>query len=365
MFILFILYAFAIYIGGLFVREEWDANGVFGDKYDGATVLTSFFGVIFGLFSIGMAMPNFALMLQARAAGSLIFAVIDREPAIDYGDYDANINVQRLGGEIEFKNISFCYPSRPDIKVLKDFNYAFKPGKTTAIVGSTGSGKSTIIQLIERFYDPQEGVITVGGAPLRRVNIKSLRKEVIGYVGQEPVLFNMSIRENIKFGNENASEEEIIVACKEANAWDFISSFPRGLDTQVGATGGQLSGGQKQRIAIARATVRKPKILLLDEATSALDRKSEAVVQQALEKVSKGVTTIVIAHRLTTIKDADTILVLDKGELKEFGTHNELLGQNGFYAKLVKGQISGLQAAEDAAADEPEESNQFLAGVAT
>ena len=215
-----------------------------------------------------------------------MFAVIDREPAIDYGDFDDNIHVHNLGGEIEFKNITFCYPSRPDIQVLKNFNYTFKPGKTTAIVGSTGSGKSTIIQLIERFYDPQDGEITVGGAPLKRVNIKALRKEVIGYVGQEPVLFNMSIRENIKFGNEKATEEEIIVACKEANAWEFISSFPKGLDTQVGATGGQLSGGQKQRIAIARATVRKPKILLLDEATSALDRKSEAVVQQALEKVS-------------------------------------------------------------------------------
>ena len=301
MFAIFVLYAFAFYIGGVFVSKEFDTGGIFSGIYNGASVLTCFFGVIFGLFSLGMAMPNFALIMQAKAAGSLLFDVIEREPSLNYDDFDPNLNVTNLTGEIEMKNVKFAYPSRPDITVLDDFSFTFKPGKTTAIVGSTGSGKSTIIQLIERFYDPQGGTITVGGAPLNRLDIKSLRKNVIGYVGQEPVLFNMSIRENIRFGKENATDEEIKRACEEANAWDFINSFPKGLHTDVGSMGGQLSGGQKQRIAIARATIRQPKILLLDEATSALDRKSEAIVQEALEKISHGVTTIVIAHRLTTI----------------------------------------------------------------
>lgn len=206
MFVLFILYSLAVYIGALFVIEEYDTNGLFGGVYNGASVLTCFFGVIFGLFSLGMAMPNFALIMQAKAAGSLMFDVIEREPAINYDDFDPSINVANLSGEIEMRNIKFCYPSRPDITVLEDFSFVFKPGKTTAIVGSTGSGKSTIIQLIERFYDPEGGNITVGGAPLNRVNIKGLRKNVIGYVGQEPVLFNMSIRENIRFGKEDATD---------------------------------------------------------------------------------------------------------------------------------------------------------------
>ncbi len=183
MFAMFIIYSFSIYIGGIFVREEYDATGLFGAKYDGATVLTCFFGIIFGLFSIGMAMPNFALVLQAKAAGALLFDVIEREPAINYDDFDPTINTESLTGEIELRNVNFAYPSRPDIPVLKDFSFTFKPGKTTAIVGSTGSGKSTIIQLIERFYDPQSGEILVGGTPMKRLNVKELRKHVIGYVG--------------------------------------------------------------------------------------------------------------------------------------------------------------------------------------
>ena len=265
------------------------------------------------MFSLGQAAPNLRAIGEGIAAGTLIFSIIDRKPGIDYSKFDESIDIKNLEGAITLESVKFAYPSRPDEPVLKQVSMQFAPGETTAIVGPTGSGKSTIIQLIERFYDPEFGTVTIDGHDLRKLDIKKLRKTLIGYVGQEPVLFNTSILENIRFGREDATEEEVTDALKKANAWEFVQFLEKGIQTDVGTLGSKLSGGQKQRLAIARAIIKKPKILLLDEATSALDRRSEQLVQHALEQVSQGLTTIVIAHRLSTIQGAHKIIVLNKG----------------------------------------------------
>uniref|UniRef100_A0A8D2LUJ5 Uncharacterized protein n=1 Tax=Varanus komodoensis TaxID=61221 RepID=A0A8D2LUJ5_VARKO len=246
----------------------------------------------------------------------------------------------KLRGEIEFKNISFSYPSRPD--VLKGLNLKIQPGKTIAVVGSSGCGKSTTIQLLQRFYDPVEGQVTIDGHDIRTLNIKWLR-ENIGIVSQEPVLFGTTIAGNIRYGREDITDAEIEQAAKEANAYDFISKLPDRFNTMVGERGAQLSGGQKQRIAIARALARNPKILLLDEATSALDTQSESIVQAALDKARTGRTTIVIAHRLSTIRTADVIVGFAKGVLAEQGTHEELMAQKGIYHDLVMQQVENSE----------------------
>lgn len=236
---------------------------------------------------------------------------------------------ESLRGHIEFKNVNFTYPTRQDLPVLKDFSCVFEEGKTTALVGFSGSGKSTVVQLIERFYDVDSGSVLIDGQDIKSLNLKQLRQS-IGYVGQEPVLFNFSIKENMHFAVPDATDDEIISALKAANAWDFIGTkmAEKGIHTQVGSAGGQLSGGQKQRIAIARAFLKKPRIMLFDEATSALDKTNERKVQDAIDRYRKevgNITIIIIAHRLSTIKDADKIVVLDKGVVKEVGSHQELL----------------------------------------
>jgi len=249
-------------------------------------------------------------------------------------------------GEIVFENVSFAYPTRPGTKIFNDFNLTIPSGKTIALVGESGGGKSTTIGLIERFYDPTDGRVKLDGVDLKDINVTHLRKQ-IGYVGQEPALFATTIEQNIRYGNENASREEIEKAAKRANAYDFIMSFPDGFETQVGDKGLQLSGGQKQRIAIARVLVGNPKLLLLDEATSALDSESELVVQEALDKllVTEKRTTIIIAHRLTTIRNADIIVVITGGKVVEMGTHDELMGHEaGKYRSLVEKQEHGLES---------------------
>ena len=211
--------------------------------------------------------------------------------------------------------------------MLNNFTCTFEKGKTTAIVGPSGSGKSTIVQLLMRFYDPIQGTVLIDGERLDSLKLRSFRKQ-IGYVSQEPILFNCSIKENILLGCPEATDQEIIEALKMANAWDFVDKYPQKLETNVGAGGGQLSGGQKQRIALARAIIKKPKILIFDEATSALDKKNEAEVQKAINEMKKkigDITTITIAHRLSTIKEADRILVLKKGLIVEDGDHDYLL----------------------------------------
>lgn len=244
---------------------------------------------------------------------------------------------------LQFENVRFTYPSRLENEIFKGLNFAVGEGETLALVGPSGQGKSTIIQLIERFYDPSKGSISLNGVNLKDYNVHYLREQ-IGLVSQEPTLFDTSISENIRYGYPDATMEDIQYAAKQANAHDFIASFPNGYDTFVGEGGTQISGGQKQRIAIARAILKKPKILLLDEATSALDSESEQVVQDALDQImaSKNHTIIVIAHRLSTVKNADRIAVIADGKVKEIGTHSQLMEKpNGHYARLVAFQNLG------------------------
>lgn len=243
------------------------------------------------------------------------------------------------GKAIFFGGVDFAYPLRQDTKVLHDINIEVVPGTMVAFVGASGCGKSTMIALMERFYDPIRGSIIADNLDLKDQSRFHYRKDV-ALVQQEPVLYQGSIRENIALGIEEGqpSDQEVIDACKEANIWEFVSSLPEGLATLCGSQGYSLSGGQRQRIAIARALIRKPRLLLLDEATSALDTESEKVVKAALDKAASGRTTIAVAHRLSTVRDADLIIVFDKGAVVERGTHDQLLAQKGVYFAMVKGQ---------------------------
>ncbi len=240
-----------------------------------------------------------------------------------------------ISGKISFNNVQFSYPQRNDIEVLKGIELKVEQNQTIALVGSSGAGKSTIASLLLNYYPITSGSIQFDGTKIEEIEVKHLR-EHMAIVPQEVLLFAGSIRENILFGKENATEEEIIDAAKQANAWEFIQTFPEGLETAVGDRGVQLSGGQKQRIAIARAILKNPTILILDEATSALDSESEKLVQDALQKLMKGRTSIVIAHRLSTIRSADCIYVMEAGQIAESGKHDELIAQQGVYSKLVQ-----------------------------
>lgn len=245
----------------------------------------------------------------------------------------------RVKGDIEFKDVHFAYPTRPDIDVLKGLSFTLKAGETVALVGKSGAGKSTISSLLLQFYIPDKGVLLFDGKRADEYYLHELRKQM-AIVPQDVFLFAGSIADNIRYGKENASEEELIEAAKNANAWEFISSFPEGLNTLVGDRGVQLSGGQKQRVAIARAMINDPAILILDEATSSLDSISEKLVQEALERLMKGRSSIVIAHRLSTVQHADLILVLKEGRIVEQGKHIELLEQSGFYSQLSELQFN-------------------------
>ncbi|KAM6152565.1 ATP-dependent translocase ABCB1 [Erethizon dorsatum] len=308
-------------------------------EYSIGQVLTVFFSVLVGAFSIGQASPNIEAFANARGAAYEIFKIIDNEPHIDSFSTNGH-KPDNIQGNLEFRNIHFSYPSRKEVKILKGLNLKVQSGQTVALVGNSGCGKSTTVQLLQRLYDPTEGAVTIDGQDIRTLNVRYLR-EIIGVVSQEPVLFATTIAENIRYGRENVTMDEIEKAVKEANAYDFIMKLPHKFDTLVGERGAQLSGGQKQRIAIARALVRSPKILLLDEATSALDTESEAVVQVALDKAREGRTTIVIAHRLSTVRNADVIAGFEDGVIVERGTHDELMKEKGVYYKLVTMQTGG------------------------
>lgn len=246
---------------------------------------------------------------------------------------------EKLKGNIQFKDVAFHYPTRPEVAVLSGIDIEIKSGQKVALVGHSGAGKSTIVQLLLRFYQKQAGEIVIDGHAINDYELAYYRGN-IGIVPQEVILFGGSIQENIAYGRPNATEDEIIEAAKKANAWDFIQAFPEGLGTLVGERGVKLSGGQRQRIAIARAILKDPAILLLDEATSSLDAESELLVQQALDKLMEGRTSVIIAHRLATIRQVDRIYVLDSGRIAESGNHQELLQlQDGIYANLIKLQF--------------------------
>uniref|UniRef100_A0A663MRJ6 ABC-type xenobiotic transporter n=1 Tax=Athene cunicularia TaxID=194338 RepID=A0A663MRJ6_ATHCN len=328
-FLIFGTYALAFWYGTKLTAEE--------ESYDIGRVLIVFFSVFVGTFSLGQAAPNLESVANARGAAYEVYRIIKKKRLIDSSSNEG-YKPDKLIGEIEFRNIHFSYPSRPDVKILKGLNLKVQTGKTIALVGASGCGKSTTVQLLQRFYDPVQGEVSAYGWDIRTLNVKWLR-ENIGIVSQEPVLFATTIAENIRYGREDISDAEIEQAAKEANAFDFISRLPDKFNTMVGERGAQLSGGQKQRIAIARALARNPKILLLDEATSALDTQSESIVQAALDKARTGRTTIVIAHRLSTIRTADTIAGFEKGIVVEQGTHSELMLQKGVYYSLVMQQV--------------------------
>ncbi|KAM6979179.1 bile salt export pump [Tautogolabrus adspersus] len=323
--IIFLCFALAFWYGSKLVIETKELSP--------GTLIQVFFGVLMAAMNLGQASPCLEAFASGRAAAKSIFDTIDREPEIDCFS-EGGHKLENVKGDIDFHNVSFFYPSRPEVKILDDLSMQIKAGETTAFVGPSGSGKSTTIQLIQRFYDPVGGMVTLDGHDIRTLNIQWLRS-IIGIVEQEPVLFSTTIAENIRYGRPGVTMEDIIKATKQANAYNFIMDLPQKFDTLVGEGGGQMSGGQKQRIAIARALIRNPKILLLDMATSALDNESEAVVQEALDKLRNGRTSISIAHRLSTIRNADVIIGFEHGQAVEKGTHSVLLERKGVYFTLV------------------------------
>lgn len=276
----------------------------------------------------------FGSVIRGFTSGSRVFEYIRLQPSMSlFGGGQISTNI--LKGNIEFKDISFSYPSRPQHTVLKNFNLKVPAGSTVAIVGASGNGKSTVVALLERFYDVNEGSISIDNYDIRTLDPSWLRQNVMGLISQEPILFGTTVMENIRYGKPAASDDEVREAAKLANADEFVSNFPQGYDTMVGERGATLSGGQKQRIAIARALLKNPTILILDEATSALDAESEKIVQTALDNARKGRTVIVIAHRLSTIQNADVIVVLSNGRIVEMGKHEELQKMKGYYWSLT------------------------------
>ncbi|KAF9477698.1 multidrug resistance protein 1 [Pholiota conissans] len=352
-FVVYAAYGLAFYYGTTLILDGKATVGV---------VVNVFMSILTGSYALVLLGPEQQAIAQAQGAAAKLYATIDRVPTIDslsdegvqLDDETKDNEKSTKKGHVRLENVVFRYPSRPDVPILNGLTLEFEAGKTSALVGSSGSGKSTIINLLERFYDPLSGSVLLDGHDLLTLNVRWLRSQ-IGLVAQEPVLFATSIRENVahgligsRFAAVDGEERERMIkeACIKANAHEFVTALPQGYDTLVGERGFLLSGGQKQRIAIARAIVSDPRILLLDEATSALDTRSEGIVQNALDKAAAGRTTIVVAHRLSTVRDADHIYVMGQGAVLEYGTHNELLqNPEGAYSKLVAAQK--LREAQD------------------
>jgi ABC-type multidrug transport system fused ATPase/permease subunit len=294
---------------------------------------STFVGASFG----GIA-ELYAQIQKAVGATERVFELLEETPEkINAGQKQS---IEKIKGNVTFKNVAFSYPSRKEIQVLKDVSFTANFGQKIAIVGPSGAGKSTISALLLRFYDIDGGQILIDDKNIYDYDLENLRGNM-SIVPQDVILFGGSIRENIAYGKPNATEEEIFKAAKQANALDFVNGFPEKFDTLVGERGIKLSGGQRQRIAIARALLKNPSILILDEATSSLDSESEKLVQEALETLMEGRTSIIIAHRLATIRNADAILVLNEGAITEQGTHKELLAiDNGIYKNLSNLQFS-------------------------
>ncbi|KAL2321330.1 hypothetical protein Fmac_030299 [Flemingia macrophylla] len=322
----FAIWAFIAWYGSRLIMYKGESGG---------RIYASGISFIMCGLSLGVVLPDLKYFTEASVAASRIFDMIDRIPLID-GEDTKGLMLEHISGKLDFEHVKFTYPSRPDMVVLSDFNLQVEAGKTVALVGASGSGKSTAIALVQRFYDADEGVVRVDGVDIKSLQLKWMRGKM-GLVSQEHAMFGTSIKENIMFGKTDATMDEIVAAASAANAHNFIRQLPGGYETKIGERGALLSGGQKQRIAIARAIIKNPVILLLDEATSALDSESELLVQNALDQASMGRTTLVVAHKLSTIRNADLIAVVSGGRIIETGTHNELINRpNGHYAKLAK-----------------------------
>ncbi|XAR52108.1 Xenobiotic-transporting ATPase [Bertholletia excelsa] len=322
----FCSWALIVWIGAIVVAAN---------RASGGDVIAAVMSILFGAISLTYAAPDIQIFNQAKAAGKEVFQVINRKPLISYNSEGKTPQV--VHGNIEIQDVHFAYPSRPEKVILQGFSLSIPAGKIVALVGSSGCGKSTIISLVARFYEPSKGEILIDNHNIKKLDLKFLRKN-IGAVSQEPSLFAGTIKDNMKIGNTDADDLQIQRAAEMANAHSFISQLPKQYLTEVGQRGVQLSGGQKQRIAIARAILKNPPILLLDEATSALDSESEKLVQGALETAMKGRTVILIAHRLSTIINADVIVVVEDGQVKETGTHHNLLETSKFYNNLFSMQ---------------------------
>ncbi|KAL8004080.1 putative Type I protein exporter [Plasmopara halstedii] len=338
---IWLMYAAGLWYGGHKVAEDETTPG---------DVFEAFFGILMGTISLGQITPNVSAVAEAKGAAAHIYKILDTPSRIDASKQDEGDQPSTCLGQIQAVGIHFTYPSRPDVQILHDYNVTIEPGQTVAFVGTSGGGKSTLIALLERFYDPKQGTILLDGRDIKTLNVKWLRSQ-IGLVSQEPVLFAATIFENIAAGGNGISREQVENAAMLANAHTFIMSLPEQYDTLVGEKGISLSGGQKQRVAIARAIVREPKILILDEATSALDAESERVVQAALNNLMEKtqMTTLVIAHRLSTIRKADKIVVVSAGHVMEEGTHDMLVAMNGgIYNKLYTIQAETAQEEADA-----------------
>ncbi len=313
------------YGGRLVVRGELTVGG-----------LTSF--LVYTLIvamSLGTLSDLWADFMKALGAAERIFELLDRVPRIPVAGGAA---LPAVDGRLTLEGVHFAYPSRPDVLVLRGLDLEVAPGEVVALVGPSGAGKSTVAALVARLYDPQRGAVRLDGSDLRQLDPHALRRH-IGTVAQEPILFSTTVAENIRYGRPGATDAEVEAAARAANAHDFVARFPAGYATPVGERGVQLSGGQKQRVAIARAVLKDPRILVLDEATSALDAESEALVRDALERLMRGRTTLIIAHRLSTVVGADRVLVVDAGRIVQAGTHQKLMDEEGPYRRLVVRQL--------------------------
>ena len=331
-----------IVFGGIVLLMYRGAVGVASGEISGGTiaavVITA--GLVAGAF--GSLTEVYGDLLRGAGAASRLNELLEEVPAISPPARPQPLP-SPARGSLSFRNVSFRYPTRPEVAALKDFNLEVEPGETVAIVGPSGAGKSTIFQLAERFYDPQAGTIRLDGIPLTAADPADIR-ERIAFVPQDGVLFSADARDNLRYGRWDASEEDIWEAARAANAAGFLEALPQGLDTYLGENGTRLSGGQQQRLAIARALLRDAPILLLDEATSALDAESERLVQDALERLMESRTTLVIAHRLATVRAADRIVVMEDGRIVEQGTHAALSKAGGLYARLAKLQFAAEPA---------------------
>ena len=312
-----------LWYGGMMVLKE--------NSLDASTFLV-YLGLAYNILTPAKALSKASYKVRkAYGAAERVFQIIDDKR---YLKSSSDIYLDNFNSSIDFENVSFAYENE---EVIKNLSFKIKKGETIALVGQSGSGKSTIANLISRFYDISDGKIKVDGKNIKEINLTSLRK-LIGLVTQDSILFNDSIKNNLLIGNESANDEDIIEALKIANAWEFVKDLPNTIDANIGDSGNKLSGGQKQRISIARAVLKNPPIMLLDEATSALDSESEHLVQIALDNVMKNKTSLVIAHRLSTVQNADNIIVLEKGKVIESGKHKELMTKEGVYSNLVRMQ---------------------------